>query len=335
MKLASLKGGRDGRLVVVSNDLAWCADASFIAPTLQAALDDWDNLEPQLRGLAESLELGAVPRERFHEHEAASPLPRAYQWADGSAYVNHVALVRKARAADMPESFWTDPLMYQGGSDGFLAPRDPIPLADEAWGCDLEAEVAVITGDVPLGASREQALAAVRLVMLANDVSLRNLIPGEITKSFGFFQSKPASSFSPVAVTPDALGEAWKDGKLHGAVEVELNSQPLGQADAGVDMTFDFGTLIAHAAKTRALSAGTIIGSGTVSNRGSDGGPGKSIQDGGLGYSCLAELRTVETLAQGAPKTPFLKAGDTVRIEMRDGRRHSIFGAIEQEVAPT
>ena len=335
MKLASLKGGRDGRLVVVSNDLAWCADASFIAPTLQAALDDWDNLEPQLRGLAESLELGAVPRERFHEHEAASPLPRAYQWADGSAYVNHVALVRKARAADMPESFWTDPLMYQGGSDGFLAPRDPIPLADEAWGCDLEAEVAVITGDVPLGASREQALAAVRLVMLANDVSLRNLIPGEITKSFGFFQSKPASSFSPVAVTPDALGEAWKDGKLHGAVEVELNSQPLGQADAGVDMTFDFGTLIAHAAKTRALSAGTIIGSGTVSNRGPDGGPGKSIQDGGLGYSCLAELRTVETLAQGAPKTPFLKAGDTVRIEMRDGRRHSIFGAIEQEVAPT
>jgi fumarylacetoacetate (FAA) hydrolase len=335
MKLASLKGGRDGRLVVVSNDLAWCADASFIAPTLQAALDNWDNLEPQLRGLAESLELGAVPRERFHEHEAASPLPRAYQWADGSAYVNHVALVRKARAADMPESFWTDPLMYQGGSDGFLAPRDPIPLADEAWGCDLEAEVAVITGDVPLGASREQALAAVRLVMLANDVSLRNLIPGEISKSFGFFQSKPASSFSPVAVTPDALGEAWKDGKLHGAVEVELNSQPLGQADAGVDMTFDFGTLIAHAAKTRALSAGTIIGSGTVSNRGPDGGPGKSIQDGGLGYSCLAELRTVETLAQGAPKTPFLKAGDTVRIEMRDGRRHSIFGAIEQEVAPT
>ena len=334
MKLASLKGGRDGRLVVVSNDLAWCADASFIAPTLQAALDDWDNLEPQLRGLAESLELGAVPRERFHEHEAASPLPRAYQWADGSAYVNHVALVRKARAADMPESFWTDPLMYQGGSDGFLAPRDPIPLVDEAWGCDLEAEVAVITGDVPLGASREQALAAVRLVMLANDVSLRNLIPGEIAKSFGFFQSKPASSFSPVAVTPDALGEAWKDGKLHGAVEVELNSQPLGQADAGVDMTFDFGTLIAHAAKTRALSAGTIIGSGTVSNRGPDGGPGKSIQDGGLGYSCLAELRTVETLAQGAPKTPFLKVGDTVRIEMRDGRRHSIFGAIEQEVAP-
>ena len=334
MKLASLKGGRDGRLVVVSNDLAWCADASSIAPTLQAALDNWDDLEPLLRGLAESLEHGAVPRERFHEHDAASPLPRAYQWADGSAYVNHVALVRKARAADMPASFWTDPLMYQGGSDGFLGPRDPIPLADEAWGCDLEAEVAVVTGDVPMGASREQALASIRLVMLSNDVSLRNLIPGEIAKNFGFFQSKPASSFSPVAVTPDALGEAWKDGKLHGPVEVELNSQPLGQADAGVDMTFDFGTLIAHAAKTRALSAGSIIGSGTVSNRGADGGPGKSVQDGGAGYSCLAELRTVEVLAQGAPKTPFLKAGDKVRIEMRDARRHSIFGAIEQEVAP-
>ncbi|MDP1600433.1 fumarylacetoacetate hydrolase family protein [Phenylobacterium sp.] len=334
MKLASLKGGRDGRLVVVSNDLAWCADASSIAPTLQAALDNWDDLEPLLRGLAESLEHGAVPRERFHEHDAASPLPRAYQWADGSAYVNHVALVRKARAADMPASFWTDPLMYQGGSDGFLGPRDPIPLADEAWGCDLEAEVAVVTGDVPMGASREQALASIRLVMLSNDVSLRNLIPGEIAKNFGFFQSKPASSFSPVAVTPDALGEAWKDGKLHGPVEVELNSQPLGQADAGVDMTFDFGTLIAHAAKTRALSAGSIIGSGTVSNRGADGGPGKSVQDGGAGYSCLAELRTVEALAQGAPKTPFLKAGDKVRIEMRDARRHSIFGAIEQEVAP-
>lgn len=333
MKLASLKGGRDGRLVVVSQDLAWCADASAIAPTLQAALDDWETAEPLLRGLAESLEHGSIPRERFHEHEAASPLPRAYQWADGSAYVNHVALVRKARAADMPDSFWTDPLMYQGGSDGFLGPRDPIPLADEAWGCDMEGEIAVVTGDVPLGASREQALAAIRLVMLCNDVSLRNLIPGEIGKGFGFFQSKPASAFSPVAVTPDALGEAWKDGKLHGALEVELNGAPLGSADAGVDMTFDFGTLIAHAARTRALGAGTIIGSGTVSNRGPDGGPGKTIAEGGVGYSCLAELRTVETLAQGEPKTPFLKAGDEVRIEMRDVRRHSIFGAIEQRVA--
>jgi len=333
MKLASLKGGRDGRLVVVSQDLAWYADAGSIAPTLQSALDDWARAEPLLRGLSESLEHGSIPRERFHEHEAASPLPRAYQWADGSAYVNHVALVRKARAADMPQSFWTDPLMYQGGSDGFLAPRDPIPLADEGFGCDMEGEIAVVTGDVPMGASREEGLAAIRLVMLCNDVSLRNLIPGELAKSFGFFQSKPASAFSPVAVTPDALGEAWRDGRLHGALDVELNGAPLGCADAGVDMTFDFGTLIAHAARTRALGAGTIVGSGTVSNRGPDGGPGRTIAEGGVGYSCLAELRTVETLAQGAPKTPFMKRGDVVRIEMRDGRRHSIFGAIEQEVA--
>jgi fumarylacetoacetate (FAA) hydrolase len=332
MKLASLKGGRDGRLVVVSNDLAWFTEAHHIAPTLQVALDQWQGCEPALRGLAESLEHGSVPQERFHEHQAASPLPRAYQWADGSAYVNHVALVRQARGAEMPESFWTDPLMYQGGSDGFLGPRDPIPLADPAWGLDLEGEVAVIVGDVPQGATREQALAAIRLVLLCNDVSLRNLIPGELAKSFGFFQSKPASAFSPVAVTPDAL-EGWKDGKLSGAMEVELNGAPLGEADAGVDMTFDFGTLIAHAAKTRALGAGTIIGSGTVSNRGPDGGPGKPVGEGGVGYSCLAELRTVEQITGGAPKTPFLKAGDTVRIEMRDGRRHSLFGAIEQVVA--
>jgi fumarylacetoacetate (FAA) hydrolase len=333
MKLASLKGGRDGRLVVVSSDLAWFAPADAIAPTLQAALDDWDRCEPLLRGLAESLDHGAVPRERFHEHDAHSPLPRAYQWADGSAYVNHVALVRKARTADMPDSFWTDPLMYQGGSDSFLAPRDPIPLKDEAWGCDLEGEVAVITGDVPLGASREEGLAAIRLVLLVNDVSLRNLIPGELAKNFGFFQSKPASAFSPVAVTPDSLGDRWKDGRLHGALEVELNGKPFGEADAGVDMTFDFGTLIAHAAKTRALSAGTIIGSGTVSNRDADGGPGKPIDQGGLGYSCIAEVRTVETLLAGEAKTPFLRHGDRVRIEMRDAKRHSIFGAIEQEVA--
>ena len=333
MKLASLKWGRDGRLVVVSSDLAWCVEATNIASTLQAALDDWERCEPLLKGLAESLDHGSIPRVRFHEHDAESPLPRAYQWADGSAYVNHVELVRKARGAEMPASFWTDPLMYQGGSDGFLAPRDPIPLGDEAWGCDMEGEIAVITGDVPQGATREAALAAIRLVMLANDVSLRNLIPDELAKNFGFFQSKPASSFSPVAVTPDSLGDAWADGRLKGALEVELNGKPLGEADAGVDMTFDFGTLIAHAAKTRALGAGTIVGSGTVSNRGPDGGPGKSVAEGGVGYSCLAELRTIETLAHGAPKTPFLKAGDRVRVEMRDARRHSIFGAIEQEVA--
>jgi fumarylacetoacetate (FAA) hydrolase len=332
MKLASLKGGRDGRLVVVSNDLAWFTDAGTIAPTLQAALDDWERCEPMLRALAESLEHGGVPQERFHEHEAASPLPRAYQWIDGSAYVNHVQLVRQARGADMPESFWTDPLMYQGASDGFLGPRDTIPLADSAWGCDLEGEVAVIVGDVPLGATREEALAEIRLVMLCNDVSLRNLIPAELAKGFGFVQSKPASAFSPVAVTPAQLGEAWKDGRLHGALLVTLNGDDFGQADAGVDMTFDFGTLVAHAAKTRGLAAGTIVGSGTVSNRGADGGPGKPIAKGGLGYSCLAELRTVETLLDGAAKTPFLMGDDMVRIEMRDAKGHTIFGAIEQTV---
>ena len=336
MKLASLKSdsGRDGRLVVVSADLHWFTDASLIAPTLQAALDDWEACEPQLRGLAESLEHGSVPKERFHEREAASPLPRAYQWADGSAYVNHVALVRQARKAEMPETFWTDPLMYQGASDQFLAPRDPIPLGDEAWGCDLEAEVAVITGDVKQGASRDEALAAVRLVCLVNDVSLRNLIPAELAKGFGFVQSKPHSALSPVAVTPDALGDAWKDGKLHGAVLVSLNGEEFGKADAGVDMTFDFGTLIAHAAKTRSLAAGTIIGSGTVSNRDTDGGPGKPISEGGLGYSCIAEVRTVETILRGKPETDFLHGGDTVRIEMLDDRHHSIFGAIEQTVTP-
>jgi fumarylacetoacetate (FAA) hydrolase len=334
MKLASLKSGRDGRLVVVSRDLAWCVEATGIAPTLQAALDDWERCEPLLRGLAESLEHGSVASERFHEREAASPLPRAYQWADGSAYVNHVELVRKARGADMPASFWTDPLMYQGGSDGFLAPRDAIPLADEAWGGDFEAEVAVITGDVPAGADPAQALAAIRLVMLVNDVSLRNLIPAELGKGFGFFQAKPASAFSPVAVTPDELGAAWSGGRLTGEMLVELNGALFGRADAGVDMTFDFGTLIAHAAKTRSLSAGSIIGSGTVSNRDAKGGPGLPVADGGAGYSCIAEQRTVETLLKGAPVTPFLKAGDTVRIEMRDASRHSIFGAIEQLVAP-
>ena len=334
MKLSSLKHGRDGRLVVVSQDLNWFTDAFLIAPTLQAALDDWDNCGPRLQALAESLEHEGVPRGRFHERDAASPLPRAYQWADGSAYVNHVELVRRARGAEMPESFWTDPLMYQGGSDGFLSPRDPIPLADEAWGCDLEAEIVVVVGDVPQGATRDQALAAIRLVGLVNDVSLRNLIPAELAKGFGFVQSKPASALSPVLVTPEALGDRWKDGKLHGALSVQLNGRDFGRADAGVDMTFDFGTLIAHLAKTRSLSAGTIIGSGTVSNKDADGGPGKPVSEGGLGYSCIAEVRTVETILRGAAETPFLKHGDTVRIEMLDDRHHTIFGAIEQTVAP-
>lgn len=333
MKLASLKHGRDGRLVVVSRDLNWFTDAFLIAPTLQAALDDWERCEPLLRALAESLEHEAVPRGRFHERDAAAPLPRAYQWADGSAYVNHVELVRKARGAEMPATFWTDPLMYQGGSDQFMGPRDAIPLKDEAWGCDLEAEIVVVTGDVPLGASRDEALASIRLVGLVNDVSLRNLIPGELAKGFGFVQSKPASAMSPVFVTPDELGDRWKDGKLSGELLVQLNGADFGKADAGVDMTFDFGVLIAHLAKTRALIAGSIIGSGTVSNKDADGGPGKPVAEGGLGYSCIAEVRTVETILTGEAKTPFLKHGDTVRIEMLDDGRHTIFGAIEQTVA--
>ncbi|GAA4774213.1 fumarylacetoacetate hydrolase family protein [Stakelama sediminis] len=333
MKLASLKHGRDGRLVVVSRDLAWYADASHIAPTLQAALDDWNRLLPDLQNLATDLEHETIPRERFHEHEAAAPLPRAYQWADGSAYVNHVALVRQARGAELPDSFWHDPLMYQGGSDGFLGPRDDIPLKDESWGCDLEAELVVVTGDVPMGASREAALAAVRLVGLTNDVSLRNLIPGELAKGFGFFQSKPASAFSPVFVTPDELGDWWSDGKLDRKLMVDLNGEPFGRALASEDMTFDFGTLVAHAAKTRNLGAGTIVGSGTVSNRDADGGPGKPIAEGGVGYSCIAEVRMIETIQNGKPSTGFLKAGDTVRIWVEDDQHHPIFGTIEQTVA--
>jgi fumarylacetoacetate (FAA) hydrolase len=318
MKLATLKDStRDGRLVVVSKDLTRCSEVGHIARTLQAALDDWAHVGPRLERVAEGLEVGSQPAMRFHEHDATSPLPRAYQWADGSAYVNHVELVRKSRNSEMPESFWTDPLMYQGASDGFLGPRDAIPLADEAWGCDLEGEVA-----------RD----AIRLVMLVNDVSLRNLIPNELAKGFGFFQSKPASAFSPTAVTPDELGNAWKDGKVHLPLLVSLNGKAFGKANAGVDMTFDFGQLVAHAAKTRNLSAGSIIGSGTVSNK-RDGGPGKSIADGGDGYSCIAEIRMIETVETGAAKTPFLKFGDTVRIEMKDQMGHSIFGAIEQTVA--
>ena len=332
MKLASLKQGRDGRLVVVSRDLTRATDAFFIVPTLQAALDDWERLSPRLADLAEQLEIGSVPSFRFYEHDCASPLPRAYQWLDGSAYVNHVELVRTARGAAMPEKFWTDPLMYQGGSDSFLGPRDPIAAADEAWGIDFEGEVAVITADVPMGATPEEAAAAIRLLMLVNDVSLRNLIPAELAKSFGFLQSKPSSAFSPVAVTPDELGRAWDRRRLSLPLLSFVNGQPFGRPDAGLDMTFDFPTLIAHAAKTRRLGSGSIIGSGTVSNKGRGGGPGKPIPDGGLGYSCIAEMRTVETLLEGKPRTPFLRFGDTVRIEMRAEAGHSLFGAIEQEV---
>jgi fumarylacetoacetate (FAA) hydrolase len=332
MKLGSLKSGRDGRLVVVSHDLAWCADATHIAPTLQAALDNWADVAPQLELLSTDLSHEAIPMMRFHERAAAAPLPRAYQWADGSAYVNHVQLVRQARGAEMPESFWTDPLMYQGASDEMLGPRDPIPLADESWGCDLEAEVVVVTGDVPRGVTPEEASGHILLVGLVNDVSLRNLIPAELAKGFGFLQSKPASALSPVLVTPDELGGRWQGGRLSGPLKVDLNGQPFGRADAGTDMTFDFGTLIAHLAKTRNLGAGSIVGSGTVSNRGPDGGPGKPIAEGGVGYSCIAEVRTVETILSGKPATGFLKQGDVVRIWMDDEHGHPIFGTIEQAV---
>jgi fumarylacetoacetate (FAA) hydrolase len=332
MKLASLKNGtRDGKLVIVSRDLTRYSEASFLVPTLQAALDNWRRIAPHLEALAESLEHGSVPSERFHEHDALSPLPRAYQWADGSAYVNHVELVRKARGAEMPESFWTEPLMYQGGSDSFLGPRDPIVMADETCGIDMEAEIAVIVDDLQMGATVKEAREAIRLIMLVNDVSLRGLIPAELAKGFGFFQSKPSSAFSPVAVTPQELGDAWDGGKLHLPLLVDLNGKPFGRANAGIDMTFDFGQLVAHAAKTRPLCAGTIIGSGTVSNK-LDGGPGKAVSRGGAGYSCIAEIRTIETIEKGKPLTPFMHFGDTVRIEMKDRTGHSIFGAIEQTV---
>ena len=332
MKLASLPQGRDGRLVVVSDDLAWYADADHIVPTLQRLLDEWERFAPEVESLAIELSHGAIPKKRFHEREAAAPLPRAYQWADGSAYVNHVELVRKARGAELPASFWTDPLMYQGGSDDLRGPRDPIVLADEAWGCDCEAEIVVVTGDVPQGVSAEDALGFVRLVGLVNDVSLRNLIPGELAKGFGFVQSKPASHFSPVFVTPDALGEAWQGGKLDLPLCVDLNGEPFGRAEAGEECTFDFGTLIAHLAKTRRVGAGSLIGSGTVSNRDPDGSPGRPVSEGGRGYSCIAEQRMIETIRDGDAKTGFLKYGDRVRIEMRDAKGKSVFGAIENEV---
>ena len=333
MKLATIMDGtRDGRLVVVSKDLTRYCAATHIAPTLQAALDDWDIKAPHLEALYRDVEHKAVPCERFHEREAHSPLPRAYQWADGSAYINHVELVRKARGAEVPPSFYTDPLMYQGGSDSFFAPRADIPLGDPAWGCDMEGEVACITGDVAMGTSAEEAAGAIRLLMLVNDVSLRGLIPGELAKGFGFFQSKPSSAFSPVAVTPDELGDSWRDTLIHLPLMVDYNGEAFGRANAGVDATFTLAQLIAHAAKTRDLGAGAIIGSGTVSNKGTDGGPGKPVADGGAGSSCIAENRMIETIRDGKPSTPFMQAGDSVRIEMRDAQGHSIFGAIEQKV---
>jgi len=333
MKLATLNDGtRDGKLVVVSKDITRYCAADNIAATMQDALDDWATIAPKLEALYRDVNNEAVPCERFHEREAHSPLPRAYQWADGSAYINHVELVRKARGAEVPESFYHDPLMYQGGSDDFLPPRADIPLGDTKWGCDMEGEVACITDDVPMGVSSDEAADHIKLLMLVNDVSLRGLIPGELAKGFGFFQSKPATAFSPVCVTPDELGDAWKDAVIQLPLMVDYNGDPFGRADVGQDATFSLADLVAHAAKTRNLGAGCIIGSGTISNQGPDGDPGKPVSEGGKGYSCIAEIRMIETIASGEAKTRFMHPGDTVKIWMEDEKGHSIFGAIEQKV---
>jgi fumarylacetoacetate (FAA) hydrolase len=325
MKLATYKdGSRDGQLVVVSRDLSTAHYASGIATRLQQVLDDWNFLSPQLEDLYQTLNHGkarhAFP---FEPEKCMAPLPRACQWADGSAFINHVELVRKARGAEVPESFYTDPLMYQGGSDDFLGPTDDIVCASEEFGIDFEAEVAVVTGDVAMGSSPNEALEGIRLVMLANDVSLRHLIPAELAKGFGFFQSKPATAFSPVAVTPDELGGAWKGGRVQLNLESVWNGKRVGLCDAGDEMTFHFGQLIAHICKTRNVRAGSIVGSGTVSNK-----------DWSRGYSCIAEKRAIETIESGAPKTEFMRYGDRIRIEMKGTDGSSVFGAIAQRVAP-
>jgi fumarylacetoacetate (FAA) hydrolase len=322
VKLASLKQGRDGKLIVVSRDLKRAIAADGIAPSLQVALDTWERSAPRLLQIYRELNEGSpIGSFSFRPQDCTAPLPRAFQWADGSAYVTHVELVRKARGAEMPASFWTDPLIYQGGSDSFIGPTDDILAADEAWGIDMEGEVAVITGDVQMGMSPAQAAPHIRLLMLVNDVSLRNLIPKELEKGFGFFQSKPATAFSPVAVTPDELGEHWREGKVHLPLLIDLNGARLGSPNAGVDMTFSFPQLIAHVAKTRELEAGSIIGSGTVSNA-----------DRKSGSACLAEVRMLETIAKGKPETPFMRFGDRVRIEMKLPDGSSIFGAIDNHV---
>jgi fumarylacetoacetate (FAA) hydrolase len=333
MKLATYKdGSRDGQLVVVSRDLTMAHYATAIAGTLQQVLDDWNFLAPQLQDLYQTLNQGkarhAFP---FEPHRCMAPLPRAYQWADGSAYINHVELVRAARGSQVPESFYTDPLMYQGGSDDFLGPCDPVICPSEAFGIDFEAEIAVVTGDVGMGSSPEQALDGIRLLMLVNDVSLRNLIPDELAKGFGFFQSKPATAFSPVAVTPDELGAAWAGGRVHLTLQSTWNERKVGMCEAGPDMTFHFGQLIAHICKTRNVRAGSIVGSGTVSNRGLEENGRKTWPKG---YSCIAEKRAIETIVDGKPSTEFMKFGDSIRIEMKGKDGQSIFGAIDQRIAP-
>ena len=322
MKLASHKSGRDGQLLVVSRDMSRAIIAAEIAPTLQAALDDWASTAPALEQLYASLNEGSAENSfPFDPAQCAAPLPRAYHWADGSAYVTHVELVRKARGAELPDSFWTDPLIYMGASDAFIGPRDDIEVESEDWGIDFEAEVVVITDDVPAGVSVEDASDYIRVVGLVIDVSLRNLIPAELGKQFGFYQSKPWTSFTPVLVTPDELGSAWNGAKLSLPLRATLNDTLIGKPNAGVDMTFDFPTLISHCAKSRSLMTGTVIGSGTVSNVGSE-----------EGSCCLAEVRCLEIIANGAPSTPFMSFGDRVKIEMIDDNGLSIFGNIDQIV---
>lgn len=320
MKLASLRHGRDGRLIVVSKDLRSAAHVDHIAPTLQAALDNWATVKPKLEEACRNLHDGAASF-AFNPKDCASPLPRAYQWLDGSAYVNHVELVRKSRGVEMPASFWTDPLMYQGGSDAFLGPHDDIPLASEEWGIDFEAEVAVVTDDTPMGVTPEDAEKHIQLIMLVNDVSLRYVAMPELQKGFGFVQSKPSSAFSPVCVTPDELGDAWKDSKVHLPLVTHFNGREFGHPDAGTDMVFNFAALVAHAARTRPLCAGSIIGSGTVSNK-----------NAAVGSSCIVERRILEKINTGESKTPFMKFGDKVKIDMLDKHGTSVFGAIEQTV---
>ena len=332
MKLASYKdGSRDGQLVVVSRDLASAHYATGIAGRLQQVLDDWNFIAPQLEDLYQTLNQGkarhAFP---FDARQCMAPLPRAHQWADGSAYINHVELVRAARGAEVPASYYTDPLMYQGGSDDFLGPCDPAPFADEAWGIDFEAELAVVTGDVPMGATPEQALDGIRLLLLVNDWSLRNLIPDELAKGFGFFQSKPATAFGPVAVTPDELGDAWQGGRVHLTVQSQWNGRTVGLCEAGPEMTFHFGQLIAHICRTRNCRAGSIVGSGTVSNRPVDS---DGRREWVRGYSCIAEKRAIETILDGTPRTGYMRFGDTIRIEVKGRDGQSVFGAIEQTVA--
>jgi fumarylacetoacetate (FAA) hydrolase len=322
MKLASLKSGRDGQLIVVSRDLSRAVSAASVAPTLQAAMDNWAECEPELIALYNKLQEGKLDGEfTFDSTAAAAPLPRSYHWADGSAYVTHVELVRKARGAELPESFWTEPLMYMGASDAFIGANDDVLAENEDWGIDFEAEVVVFTDDVPAGIEARQARQHIKLIGLVNDVSLRNLIPAELGKQFGFYQSKPQTSFTPVAVTPDELGDAWDGAKLHLPLISTLNGTNVGSPNAGVDMTFDFGQLIQHAAKSRALMAGTVIGSGTVANQGSPDGS-----------SCLAEVRCLETIADGKPSTSFMSFGDRIEIEMKDRAGHSIFGKIDQRI---